>query len=459
MPGFPVLPSRPRRWLGLACGAGLALAAAAAQAEPKFVEKSQPAAASAGTPPAPAGASQGSPSPGPSQGAAPAQGYREEAEFGGHEINLLGGGTELEFTGALTASGVRDLQETLDRNPGLRVLQLTSQGGISEPSMRLAETLRRRGIVTYVPTYCASACTYIFLGGRERYVAPQARLGFHQAASVRGSGQDDPKFNAEVAQWLVGLGVDRIFADKVAATPHSAMWQPDAVTLQKAGVITGVSRPGQFASPSFGQGAAAAVDKMMLNRPLFAALRKASPGAYEATRSELAMATSEVNDGSEDAAFASSYFAEAFDRAATIASDQSLIDYTAALVETLEQLNPRSGTLCMMAAGGRPLPPLEVRRILPDALVQRRIQTAAAVLESSAASPQPAPLHEVAKQAFRNLLMGMRGTLRDEWQYLAHPEQNPRRACSLYKELYQEALEADAGQRSILLRALLGHLL
>jgi hypothetical protein len=433
------------RWLGLASCLGLVLAAAGAKAEPKSPEKSQPAAASAGA--APAAST-------PSQNAAPAPAYQEEVELGGYEIRPLGAGAELEFSGALTNAAIRALDDTLARSPAVHVLQLTSEGGAGS-ALVLADKLRKRGITTYVPSFCASACTLVFLGGRERFVAPGARLGFHQAASYAAEPAGEvEKFNAAMGSWMIAKGVAPGFVETVINTPHAKMWQPDLATLRKAGVVTGVAVPGQFAAPSFGSGQAEAMDKTVLNSPIYAALRKADPRAYEATRSEMVQSLQET-----DSAFGSSYFARAFERAAAIASDPSLVEFTAVRVEEIDRLRAASGPLCMLVATGRPYPEIAVRQIMPDALVQRKILATAAVLESTVSAPQPAPTRERVQQAFTNLMISMRNTLHDDYQYLRNPTLNPSRTCYLYEEIYKQVLRSDPDDRSVLLRGLLGQLL
>jgi hypothetical protein len=258
---------------------------------------------------------------------------------------------------------------------------------------------------------------------------------------------------------MVRHGVAPDFVEKAINTPHSSMWQPDLATLRKAGVVTGVAAPGQFAAPSFGTDHAAAMDRTVLNSPLFAALRRADPKAYEATRGELLRELQQSQGGSDDLAFGSTQFSHAFDHAAAIASDQSLVDFVSATTELLELVNLKSGPLCMLIATGRPYPVLEVRQILPDYLVQKKIMATAAVLESSVTSPQPAPSREQVKDAVHRLLVKLANALPEEFQYLRTPGLDPGRGCFMWNEVYKKALQADPAERSVLLRGLLGNLL
>jgi hypothetical protein len=56
-------------------------------------------------------------------------------------------------------------------------------------------------------------------------------------------------------------------------------------------------------------------------------------------------------------------------------------------------------------------------------------------------------------------MIRMANTLRDEFQYLVHPDLDPGRACFMFNEIYKEALQSDPEDRSVLLRGLIGNLL
>jgi hypothetical protein len=68
-----------------------------------------------------------------------------------------------------------------------------SDGGSLATGLRIGETIRRKGFSTIVPDggRCASACAFAWLGGIERFLGTDARIGFHAAsnpASLRESG-------------------------------------------------------------------------------------------------------------------------------------------------------------------------------------------------------------------------------------------------------------------------------
>ena len=67
-------------------------------------------------------------------------------------------------------------------------LSLNSQGGLFLEGIRLAETVRRFGLVTYVEegAQCASACFLVFVAGKGKFASYSARIGVHSAKEVTG---------------------------------------------------------------------------------------------------------------------------------------------------------------------------------------------------------------------------------------------------------------------------------
>jgi hypothetical protein len=84
----------------------------------------------------------------------------------------------------------------------------SSDGGSLVAGLRIGEAIRRKGFFTIVPDgrRCASACALAWLGGIERFIGADARIGFHAAydpASDRESGVG----NAVVGAYLTKVGL------------------------------------------------------------------------------------------------------------------------------------------------------------------------------------------------------------------------------------------------------------
>jgi hypothetical protein len=83
---------------------------------------------------------------------------------------------------------------------------LRSNGGKLVPAIKIGETIRQKGFATYVHEYCASACTFMWLAGTQRYMAATAQIGFHAAYDDR-TGQEGGMANAIVGAYLTKLGL------------------------------------------------------------------------------------------------------------------------------------------------------------------------------------------------------------------------------------------------------------
>src|SRR5438445_484909 len=125
-----------------------------------------------------------------------------------YHIRLLRDGTELEMVGEVTREAAAEIATMLAQNPKITVMQLTSEGGEMAAAFRLVTQVQDRALTTYVPSMCVSACTLVFLSGRERYISPEAKLGFHQAIYVPSTTTttkvDAAQSNAAMKKWMLG---------------------------------------------------------------------------------------------------------------------------------------------------------------------------------------------------------------------------------------------------------------
>lgn len=89
-------------------------------------------------------------------------------------------GQTLALTGSLELGIVTHLKNQLAAYPQVQQIVLTSQGGNIFQARGLSKTISDHGLATRVVSECSSACTTVFIGGTERELAANARLGFHQ---------------------------------------------------------------------------------------------------------------------------------------------------------------------------------------------------------------------------------------------------------------------------------------
>lgn len=150
-------------------------------------------------------------------------------------IRVLPGGDVAEISGSFSVTVPQTFADLLAQAPSVRTVRFESPGGHVKAALAVAEIIRAHRLDTYVGRICASACTLAFLAGRHRYLAPGARLGFHQA-TVPGARPDrfDPVLRATYAKFNVPAD----FIDHVLRTPPQAIWYPDRDELRDAGFVT-----------------------------------------------------------------------------------------------------------------------------------------------------------------------------------------------------------------------------
>jgi hypothetical protein len=195
------------------------------------------------------------------------------------EVKTTGGNTccrWIQATGDIsqdTATDFERFSKTTEFVPD--VVRLNSPGGSLIGGIKLGELFRELRLSTEVgsskpvptavspnvsspaPGICASACAYAFIGGEERTLDLDAKLGFHRFYSKEAlasstnkifSGQDlddTQKIAAALLLYVVNMGVDaRLLALASQAGPNEIKW----LTLQEARDLRVVYEPSTYKS-------------------------------------------------------------------------------------------------------------------------------------------------------------------------------------------------------------------
>jgi hypothetical protein len=153
-----------------------------------------------------------------------------------YQIRVLSHGTVLELSGSFSWAVPQNFQAVLASAPGVRIVRLESPGGLVLPALQVAAIIQQRGLDTYVGRLCASACTVAFLGGHQRWLASDARLGFHQAHAPGAS----PEQASAYLQAAYGkFAVPPPFVARVLRTPPMELWYPTQQELRAVHYTTG----------------------------------------------------------------------------------------------------------------------------------------------------------------------------------------------------------------------------
>ncbi|UHC15330.1 hypothetical protein LRS73_22835 [Methylobacterium currus] len=161
-------------------------------------------------------------------------------------VTLGPGRRDVRLWGDLNDGTAARLRQLLDANPGVTRLHLTSDGGLVDEGVAIGELVAERGLSTYVPDYCVSACTLAFVRGRERLIVADSRLGFHAPYEPGLFGQMIPVDASDERGRYLAAGLEPAFVDHALATPSRDVWIPDPARLRAAGVVTRVVGPGDL---------------------------------------------------------------------------------------------------------------------------------------------------------------------------------------------------------------------
>jgi hypothetical protein len=186
------------------------------------------------------------------------------------------GERDLRLAGDLTAGVAARAAAILEAHPRITRLRLTSDGGLVDEGAALGALVAARGLDTYVPDACASACTLVFVRGRGRYLGRGGRLGFHAPYAIGARGRMRPVDPAPERAAYRAAGLPPAFVARALAVPPAKIWIPDGAALRAAGIVTAIVGPDRFP------------DSILDADPREAGARAAPPRALPLPRAEAA---------------------------------------------------------------------------------------------------------------------------------------------------------------------------
>jgi len=125
---------------------------------------------------------------------------------------------QLMLTGDIGHGATKKLNSLLAQNPKSTVLVLNSKGGLIAESRGLANTIKEHGLNTHVKERCYSACALAFIAGKQRSLAKDALLGFHQYYLEYDSSM--PWIDAAIEQHRASLNLDTLQTHAIHRRGH-----------------------------------------------------------------------------------------------------------------------------------------------------------------------------------------------------------------------------------------------
>lgn len=152
-----------------------------------------------------------------------------------------GAPVRLRLSGRVGVGSYLVLKSALQENPGVQEIELSSPGGLALEGFGMTDLVASAGLRTIVADGCHSACSYMFLAGRERIVGATAEVGFHRSSSILG-GMDDGLSEADLrmAEFMREKGVRADFIEQALATSGREIFVVTPDELVAAGVATAV---------------------------------------------------------------------------------------------------------------------------------------------------------------------------------------------------------------------------
>ncbi len=208
--------------------------------------------------------------------------FAGDEEVGKYKFKVLRDGEELEFTGGITFGAAKEFNRFVDALGGLKLVHLNSPGGRISEAQRMGEIVKVHGLSTYVSNDCLSACTIVFLNGRDRLINAHSRVGFHQPYFPGMTEESKREAVALEQRRLEQLGVSPIFARKANTYSPQEMWAPDADELLSAHVATRVVAASDYGISGLGLEASSDVQlqKFLTDIPIYQAIQIADPVTF-----------------------------------------------------------------------------------------------------------------------------------------------------------------------------------
>ena len=309
--------------------------------------------------------------------------------IGNIKINVATNGQSVIVHGMLREGSALEVQKILDAAPGATSLVLNSAGGRTFEAKQLADVVQSRQLNTYVEDLCASACTYVFLAGKDRAATPNAQIGFHQPSFP---GLDAAAQRAGTQTMLDVYRAAKLpeaFIQRIAKTPPEDIWYPTHDELIAAHVITRVSLGGEAAISGLGM---RSKQELLLNlgsTPLFQAIEKRFPGtANEAVERGWAVKERGGTDADIQNA-ARIIISEIYPTLLKTADVSTLDSYIKLFISELSAAQAIRGEACAQLLVGK----LNIHNTLPKEIFEQEQQLLLLALASpsTAALPPPDP--------------------------------------------------------------------
>jgi hypothetical protein len=127
-------------------------------------------------------------------------------------------------------------------------LDLSSDGGVFEEGVLIANLARQKKLSVYIAEECNSICAFVFFSAAKRYRAQDSRIGVHSISNYRYiEDLSSMRLTLKLARLWAKLGVPEAAIGKLVTTRPSNITYLDAADL--SGFDTSVGNPYHYQRP------------------------------------------------------------------------------------------------------------------------------------------------------------------------------------------------------------------
>ena len=295
------------------------------------------------------------------------------------QITLSPNGKTILIAGLIEPGAANRFKIILDAVPSVENVSLMSQGGRLNEASEIYQAVKNRGLDTYVDRFCMSACTMVFLGGRERSATPQAKVGFHQPYFTADKSLPNAAIVASMRRFYDEANVRPSFTDKSMKTPSSDMWYPSFDELLAANVVTKRVLGGQTTALSNNFKTRSDWEKSLLSESTFRLLKNKHPDIFDQViNAGWAAQQQGKNDGEITNAFRGKLI-QNFPAILSAADDFVFERYVKLSLAQARAARNVSFDACYLFAQGQ----LNIQQNLPEQLWREELVILGAALESN----------------------------------------------------------------------------
>jgi uncharacterized membrane protein len=131
------------------------------------------------------------------------------------------------------------LDKAMQMKPKLTLVQIESPGGYVVEGLAMARLIEKNQMDTVSLGPCASACTLLLAAGQERYLGPQASVGFHRSGVFGYSPSTAwTRTDYKLADYYKSRDTSEDFIKLALDTPSNKLWIPEHQQMFAAGYAT-----------------------------------------------------------------------------------------------------------------------------------------------------------------------------------------------------------------------------